>query len=217
MRAMLLEYGNYNEIDHYPFQFQFGESLLVAPVVHENTTSQNVFLPEGRWYDFWTNRQFEGPLVIDYPTPKDKIPVFVRAGSVLALNLNDTYKVAEGVGNKTDQFENLSLKIYPNIEGEFKYQWFDLVSKRIYDIKIEHQVDKCIEIVIPPIPHDVTLIIVQSSFSSVLLDERVMSLSNKIESIGKLGNYNGFFDVESNMIYLKLTQDNSPRKINIEL
>jgi alpha-glucosidase (family GH31 glycosyl hydrolase) len=46
----------------------------------------------------------------------DRIPVFQKKGSVLPLNLGDDLKLGSFVGNKTDAFQNLVLRIYP--QGE---------------------------------------------------------------------------------------------------
>lgn len=62
----------------------FGDSLLVAPVFSD--TIAKVYIPEGRWTCFWTGDVVEGPRWVvtkDYPT--DRLPVYVRPGSVLLL------------------------------------------------------------------------------------------------------------------------------------
>lgn len=62
----------------------FGDSLLVAPVLHETTAKY--YLPAGKWTDFWTEKVFEGPKwVVEPDYPLDSIPVFVKSGSVVLL------------------------------------------------------------------------------------------------------------------------------------
>jgi alpha-glucosidase len=64
-------------------EFLWGDSLLVAPVLRKGTRRRRVYLPAGGWYDFWTGARFEGPRAILAEAPLDRIPVFVRAGSVI--------------------------------------------------------------------------------------------------------------------------------------
>ena len=82
-------------------QYLFGESLMVCPVTEamyykksaagtqkqENpSTVRRVYLPGGcGWYDFWTNRLFEGGQWIKAEAPIDRIPLFVKAGSILPM------------------------------------------------------------------------------------------------------------------------------------
>ena len=69
-----------------PDQYLLGEHLLVAPVLKPGCTARRVVLPEGSWADlFDPRRAFTGPAELDVPVGPDDIPVFVRAGAVLAL------------------------------------------------------------------------------------------------------------------------------------
>jgi alpha-glucosidase len=76
----------YPDIGPVPDQYLLGEHLLVAPVLEPDCTERRVVLPPGRWADlFDPGRSFTGPAVISVPVGPDDIPVFVRAGAVLAL------------------------------------------------------------------------------------------------------------------------------------
>jgi alpha-glucosidase len=58
---------------------------LVAPVTREGATSWPVYLPEGTWYDFWTQARYDGPCGVTVDAPLDRLPLFVRAGAILPL------------------------------------------------------------------------------------------------------------------------------------
>ena len=65
-------------------EYLFGADLLVAPVWRDGARSREVYLPAGRWEDFWDRaRTFAGPTTITVDAPLDVIPVFVRAGAVV--------------------------------------------------------------------------------------------------------------------------------------
>jgi hypothetical protein len=44
-----------------------------------------VYLPAGRWFDFWTDTEMTGPAWIDYDAPLDRLPLFVRGGHALPI------------------------------------------------------------------------------------------------------------------------------------
>jgi alpha-glucosidase (family GH31 glycosyl hydrolase) len=65
-------------------EYLFGADLLVAPVWRNGDRRREVYLPAGRWEDFWDrSRTFDGPTTITADAPLDVIPVFVRAGAVV--------------------------------------------------------------------------------------------------------------------------------------
>lgn len=80
-------------VDH---TYYFGNDLLVAPVIEPKVTQRSLYLPEGNWFDFWTNQQHAGKQNITWISPaqpaqpKSKIPVFVRSGAIVPLVLGDS-------------------------------------------------------------------------------------------------------------------------------
>ena len=68
-------------------QYMFGSSLMVCPIYSRQTSpneTRRVYLPSGcGWYDFYTAERFDGGRYIDVPISLDKIPVFVREGSII--------------------------------------------------------------------------------------------------------------------------------------
>lgn len=59
-------------------QFMLGDRFLVAPVLHKGASSRKIYLPESTWIDFWTGRVINGPQSVDYATPLDVLPVFIK-------------------------------------------------------------------------------------------------------------------------------------------
>ncbi len=58
--------------------FLLGDRYLVAPVVQPGATSRTVYLPPGRWRDYWIGRVYDGGLLPEYPAPLDTLPLFER-------------------------------------------------------------------------------------------------------------------------------------------
>ena len=77
------------------------------------TKSAVKYLPKGAtWYDFWTNKAYKGGRSITLETTFDRVPMFVRAGSILPLGPEMQY-----VGEKA--WDNLELRVYPGADGRF--------------------------------------------------------------------------------------------------
>lgn len=106
-------------------EFMFGPAFLVCPVtepmyyeaesvpLYDVPKTRDVYLPAGQdWYDFWTDTQIEGGQKVTADAPIDRIPLYVKAGSILPLGPELSYVKAE---------ENppLTLRIYPGQDGEF--------------------------------------------------------------------------------------------------
>ncbi|MGZ4168662.1 MAG: hypothetical protein ACXWPO_11095 [Candidatus Limnocylindrales bacterium] len=77
--------------------YGFGPSLWVAPVLEEGAREREVPLPRGDWIETWSGRVVRGGEDVVVPAPVERIPVWVRAGSIVV-----TYParhVAAGLGD----------------------------------------------------------------------------------------------------------------------
>jgi len=84
MRALWMDFGADPNVADIRDQYMFGPAFLVAPVTEQGVTARRVYLPAGTdWYDWWTNRRFTGGQWIDAPAPVERMPLFVRAGSIV--------------------------------------------------------------------------------------------------------------------------------------
>jgi alpha-glucosidase (family GH31 glycosyl hydrolase) len=60
-------------------EFLLGNEILVAPVVTPNTLERDIYLPTGKWQDYWTQYIFAGPIKVEnYPAPLHVLPIFIR-------------------------------------------------------------------------------------------------------------------------------------------
>lgn len=65
-------------------QYLFCDSLLIAPVESYKAITK-VYLPEGEWYYLFDNQKYIGNQIIYQDCPLNYLPVYVKAGSILAL------------------------------------------------------------------------------------------------------------------------------------
>lgn len=94
-------------------QYLWGPSLLVNPVTEKGATKRTVYLPRGAaWYDLYAGKHYEGGHVIQADAPYERIPVFVRSGSILPVGKELQY---------TDENpqDELTLFVYDGADGVF--------------------------------------------------------------------------------------------------
>jgi len=85
MRPLFLEYPDDPKTAEQSFEYLYGDSILVAPVL-DGSISRHVYLPEGKWFDYWTGKPVYGPTTITgYHCPLDKMPIFIKAGAVIPM------------------------------------------------------------------------------------------------------------------------------------
>jgi alpha-glucosidase len=85
MRPIFLEYPQATEFYSDNRDFLFGRDLFVAPVTTEMADAENILLPPGGWYDFWTGTKHTNKEKIQLHPRLDEMPLYVRAGTILPM------------------------------------------------------------------------------------------------------------------------------------
>ena len=116
MRPLVLNYPDDPRGWGLGHQFLWGDDLLVAPVTREGATAWPVYLPAGRWHDFWTGARHDGPGGITVPAPLDRLPLLVRAGAILPMG-----PVVQHTGERP--LDEVTLLIYP--EGTSRFELYE--------------------------------------------------------------------------------------------
>ncbi len=63
--------------------YMFGPSLLINPVYTYKAIERKVYLPAGQgWYDLYSGKYFDGGQKINADAPYERMPVFVKEGSI---------------------------------------------------------------------------------------------------------------------------------------
>ena len=94
-------------------EFMFGPAILVNPVLKADATSRNVYLPASpAWYNFWTGSSTPGSKEIDAEAPLDRMPLYIRAGSILPMGPEIEYTAQDAGGP-------IELRIYSGEDGDF--------------------------------------------------------------------------------------------------
>jgi len=114
----------------FPYQFLCGRHLLVAPVVEPEFDEWKVYLPEGRWVDFWTGTSMEGGQVISTKPDLATIPVYVREGTILPFNLNTDLEFGTTISNRLDHYTILAAVMFGDSHSFEPYHWHDYITKK---------------------------------------------------------------------------------------
>ena len=112
MRPLVMDFRTDARALHVSDQFLFGPAILVNPVTDPAATTRHLYLPKAKWYDFWTGASFDGGHSIDASAPIDRMPLFVRAGSVLPFGPDLEYSDEKPP-------DPMELRVYPGADGDF--------------------------------------------------------------------------------------------------
>ena len=122
-RSLAIDYTHDSHIydESYYNQYLFGSSILVAPVASKVSLTK-VYLPDGEWYDLFTDTKYDGRQEIIAECPIERLPVFVKGSAIIPMQ-----EAIETLSNNTN--ETLQLHIYDGLENnEYNYHEDDGTS-----------------------------------------------------------------------------------------
>jgi alpha-D-xyloside xylohydrolase len=104
----------------------FGDGIMVSPVtapmyyaaksapIDGVAKKREVYLPKGLWIDFWTGEKLSGGRTVTVDAPISRIPLHVRAGSILPMGPAVQYAAEQPDAP-------IELRIYPGADGDYTY------------------------------------------------------------------------------------------------
>jgi alpha-glucosidase len=95
IKPLVYEYPHDRNVYEQSFDFMCGDALLVSSVVEPNAAIKRTYLPKSEtWYEFHTGCVHHGGTVAEVDVSDQKrIPLYVRAGSLIPMQLGDRLKV----------------------------------------------------------------------------------------------------------------------------
>jgi len=120
MRPLVMDFGSDANVRNIGDAYMFGAAFMVCPVYRYKERNREVYFPAGGWYDFETEKYYEGGQTAVVAAPYERMPLFVRAGSIVPTG-SDIQSTAEP---QTD----LTITVYAGRSGEFTLYEDDGVS-----------------------------------------------------------------------------------------
>jgi len=112
MRPLVMDFRDDVRAQNIGDEFMYGPAFLVNPVTEPAGSTRPVYLPAARWYDFWTGSAIEGGQMINAATPLDRLPVYVRGGSIVPLGPEEEWSTEKPA-------DPIELRIYRGANGDF--------------------------------------------------------------------------------------------------
>jgi alpha-D-xyloside xylohydrolase len=112
MRPLVMDFRTDVRAQNIGDQFLFGPAILVNPVTEPGATTRHLYLPKSKWYDFWTGHSEEGGRSIDAPATLDRLPLYVRAGSIVPMGPDVEYAAEKPA-------DPIELRVYRGADGNF--------------------------------------------------------------------------------------------------
>jgi len=124
MRGLAMDFPDDRKGWNIGDQYLFGPAFLVAPVTDFKARSRSVYLPAGAtWYDFYTGRAQPGGKSITAAAPFERMPLFVRAGSIVPMG-----PAVQSTAERTDG--SLTVNVYTGADGSFSLYEDDGTSRQ---------------------------------------------------------------------------------------
>jgi alpha-glucosidase/alpha-D-xyloside xylohydrolase len=93
-------------------EFLLGDSLLVAPVLQQGARQRALYLPAGKWWDYWSGEAMEGGRQVSRPIDLRTLPLYLKAGAIVPFGPLRQYA-------SEPRDEPLILRVYPGADGRF--------------------------------------------------------------------------------------------------
>jgi alpha-D-xyloside xylohydrolase len=124
MRPLFMDFSKDSVTKNIGDQFMFGPSLLINPVYHYKERSKDLYLPSGTgWYDLYSGKYFNGGQRIAMEAAYERMPVFVKEGSIVGPNLEYTsQKVADTITLRIYTGSNAEFNLYEDEDVNYNYE-----------------------------------------------------------------------------------------------
>jgi alpha-D-xyloside xylohydrolase len=124
MRPLVMDFRDDAKARDVVDEYMFGSAFLVSPVTEYKARTRQVYLPAGSsWYDFWSGRPVAGGQTITADAPYDRMPLFVRGGSIVPIGPDQEY-----IGEK--RVDAITLYVYAGADARFPLYEDDGVSDK---------------------------------------------------------------------------------------
>jgi len=114
MRGLMMDFNGDKDIYNIKDQWMFGPALMACPVGYYKARNRAVYFPKQTgWYDLYTGEHIAGGQRLVVDAPYERIPVYVREGSIIPYGPEMQYSDERPA-------DNITLYVYAGRNGEFQ-------------------------------------------------------------------------------------------------
>ena len=113
MRGLIMDFNGDQQVTNIKDQWMFGPALMACPVAHYKARNRRVYFPKQTgWYDLYSGEHIEGGQSLIVDAPYERIPVYVREGSIIPFGPEIQYSDEKPA-------ELINLYVYAGKDGQF--------------------------------------------------------------------------------------------------
>ena len=132
MRPLVFDFADDVTALDQKYEYMFGPSLLISPVTEPDVKTWKTYLPKtkGGWFDYYTGQHYDGGQTVTTSVTKARIPVFVRAGSIIPLSGDEVlvYAGADGAF-KLYEDDGTTMDYQKGKYSRITFEWNDAKGK----------------------------------------------------------------------------------------
>jgi alpha-D-xyloside xylohydrolase len=114
MRGLAMDFATDTAVLNIADQYMFGSALLINPVCEYRKTNRELYLPKGAgWYDLYTGKWYAGKQTITAEAPYERMPVYVKAGSIIPFGPELQYTAEKAA-------DTITLNVYAGADATFE-------------------------------------------------------------------------------------------------
>ena len=114
MRGLVMDFGSDRDVHDIKDQWMFGPALMACPVAEYKARNRSVYFPkQSGWYDLYTGEYILGGQSLIVDAPYDRIPVYVREGSIIPYGPEMQYCDEKPA-------DLINLYVYAGADGQFQ-------------------------------------------------------------------------------------------------
>jgi alpha-D-xyloside xylohydrolase len=114
MRGLVMDFNGDKNVENIKDQWMFGPALMACPVAQYKARNRQVYFPkQSGWYDLYTGEYIQGGQSLVVDAPYERIPVYVREGSIIPYGPEMQYCDEKPA-------DQITLYVYAGRDGQFQ-------------------------------------------------------------------------------------------------
>jgi len=115
IRPLFMEFPEDQRTHHLDDQVLLGGLMMLAPVLHPDTSHRNIYFPNGTWYDYWSDKAYAGGNDYEMPVSLEHLPIFIHENAIIPMGPSQQYIPDD------HRFNRLEFHFWPGFNQEIDF------------------------------------------------------------------------------------------------